>query len=769
MGTRSAEEHLLAVPGGDWRIWRPALLRTTGFPADGLAAFASPEAAAVVDAHLDGEASREAAERAFAEAAGDASRAISEVAANPLLREAIVWQNPRILRVADDLTPTAEPPRLNARRRKDEALLARYWQRYCAKVETIGFFGPVCWVEITDGPDVVNASVGPNLVRDRATHLEYWVLDAYARRLAENGEIRAWLPLRLPPHVSLDGNLLLHPTQPARTLTPQQAELLAHCDGRPAREVLAALADRVAGRAELERMLADLHDRELVSWGIGLPLDYTAESVLRQGILAIGDPELRQEALAGLDRLDRARAGVAKAAGDAEALLAALGELDDAVTSVTGSAPRQRHGEMYAGRTPCHEDTVRDLDLSFGTGLLSGFGPALTGMARLARWLTAALAEATLVGLRRLHADLAEDAGDREVPFGQLWYLSRGMFFGEDESPVAAVLTDFGRRWAALFGLDALPEGTRDLQLDSAGLDIDGLFPAEGPGWPGARVHSPDLQLCAEDLDALRRGEFFAVLGEMHVSWPTFDSGVTVRVHPDPEWLRAALREDLGPGRVLPLFPVTWPRVTARVARCLDNASDRQLGFVAAPGADPERLLPIAALTVTERQGELLVRGPGGFERPVVEVFAEMLMMRAVDAFRSGTARPHTPRITVDRLVVCRESWRTTVAATGLVEVTGYCEQYLAVRRWRRELGLPERVFVKLATEGKPLYVDFTSPLYVSAFCQALRAAARAGGEVALTVTEQLPGPEHAWLPDAEGRRYLSELRVQLRDPEVCR
>lgn len=759
-----ADAHLVEVPGGDWKVWRAALLRTTGFPADGLAAFTCSEAAAIVDAHLDGTVDQHEAEQAFAEAAAQGSRALSKIAADPLFREALVWQNARVLRVSDSIAAEPEPARLNRRRRRDEDLLARYWQRYCAKTETIGFFGPVSWTEIGSRPDVVTAEIGPRLVRARATHLEYWVLDAYTRHLAEDSETRSWLPVRLPPHLALDGTRLLHPTEPARTLTPQQAQLLAHCDGRPAREVLAELDGTLAARADLERMLADLHDRSLVSWGIDLPLNYTAQSTLYRGIQAIGDERIRHDALAGLDRLDRARARVAEAAGDADALLTALAELDDVVTAETGSAPRQRVGEMYAGRTPCYEDTIRDLDLSFGTGLLDGLGPALTRMAHLARWLTAELATAVHNGLKQLHADLAEDNGGQDVPFGQLWYLARGVLFGQDNGPVAGVLAEFSRRWAALFALDSQSE---DIRCDSASLDVEALFPASRPGWAGARLHSPDLQLCAENLDALRRGDFFAVLGELHVSWPTFDSGVTVRVHPDPEQLRTDLRTDLGAGRMLPLFPSTWPRVTARVNRCLENSDDRQFGFVDAPGADPERLVRIAALSVTDEDGELFVHGPG-FRRPVLDLFSELLMMRAVDAFRSATARPHTPRITVDRLVVCRESWRTTVGETGLSEVEGHRERYLAVRRWRRALRLPERVFAKFATEGKPLYVDFTSPVYVAGFCSALRAAARAGKDSALTLTELLPGPEHAWVPDAEGRTYLSELRVQLRDPEAA-
>jgi hypothetical protein len=47
-----------------------------------------------------------------------------------------------------------------------------------------------------------------------------------------------------------------------------------------------------------------------------------------------------------------------------------------------------------------------------------------------------------------------------------------------------------------------------------------------------------------------------------------------------------------------------------------------------------------------------------------------------------------------------------------------------------------------------------------------LASARMAAGEaVAVMFSELLPGPEQAWLTDAAGRRYFSELRLQVRDP----
>jgi hypothetical protein len=173
---------------------------------------------------------------------------------------------------------------------------------------------------------------------------------------------------------------------------------------------------------------------------------------------------------------------------------------------------------------------------------------------------------------------------------------------------------------------------------------------------------------------------------------------------------------------------------------------------------------------VSKVDGELVAGTADGRSWPLLELFGELVSMHAVEAFKLVATAPHTPRITIDRVVVCRETWRTTVGASRLAEVTDQRDRFLAARRWRLALGLPERVFVRIATETKPVYVDFTAPRYVSMFCSMVRAARAAGGDgVPLLVSEMLPEPDEAWLPDAAGRRYFSELRIQVRDPEPGR
>ncbi|MGV9779713.1 lantibiotic dehydratase, partial [Streptosporangium sp. NPDC003464] len=314
--------------------------------------------------------------------------------------------------------------------------------------------------------------------------------------------------------------------------------------------------------------------------------------------------------MAGLARLCAARDAVAAAAGDPAGLKEALAALDAEFTAVTGAAPRRRDGQMYAGRTLCYEDTTRDVDVTVGSSLLDDLAAPLAITLTTARWLTAALADAYGTALRELYDDLREDS-DAPVRLSDLMSLAQGLFWGTGRRPADDVAEEFTRRWGSLFGLE---DSDARLQLSAAELaePVARLFPAGRPGWSTARLHSPDLQICAPDVDAVNRGDYQAVLGELHAAWPTFDCDLFTVWHPEVDRLRDELTADLGPDRVRLLHPDTWPRHTGRVAPSLTGTTDRLLGFAAAPGADPERLLPATSVIVSDDDGTLIATAPDG-------------------------------------------------------------------------------------------------------------------------------------------------------------
>lgn len=762
-------DHAFSLAGEEWGIWRDALLRSAGFPAEGLTLFSSPGCARAADDYLRLDERRDEFDRAFADAIARNSAAIYQLAADPLFREAVIWQNMSALIALDRLHAAGPAPLRDAKHRARERMIARYWQRYCGKVDTVGFFGPICWVMLDPAEPSVTARPGAGLLRNRSVRFEYWPLAAFAGRLAGEPPVRASLAPGLSPQLTLAGRDVIDPVRPPLRLTSAEAGLVSRCDGRTpawriAEQAVAEPASGLHSAADVYLMLANLVTRGILRWDFDLPVSFDAERVLRERVRQIADDDARASAEARLDLLSAHRARVASSAGDPDKLAQALSGLAEVFTELAGEQATRRPGEMYAGRTLCVEDTARDLDVTFGRAVIDAISAPLALLLTMARWLCCELAEAYLAEFGRLHAEL----GPGDVPLGLLWFAAQHLFYGTGQRPADRVVAELARRWDRLFGLQAAAPGQRALDFSSAALGarLAECFPrGAASAWGAASIHSVDLHFGAPSAESFASGTFSVVLGEIHAAWTAACCEVTVAEHRDPAALRRATLSDFAAEPVYLLLPLDWPRRTARLAPGLETADDVQLAFTAAPGADPRRLVRISSLVVRRTATGLVASAADGRRWPLTEIFGRLLSELAVEAFKFAGARPHTPRITVDRLVLARESWRMSVADCPVTTASGERAQYLAARSWKAARGLPDHAFVKLATEVKPMFVDLTSPVYVSMFAAALRAALRDQGACAgLAVTEMLPGPDQAWIPDADGRRYLGELRLHARD-----
>lgn len=762
--------HRFPLGRTSWQVWRAALLRSTGFPVSELDRLTDPRCAAVADACLEGRADRHDFEVALDGALARCSDEVNRIAANPRLREAMTWQNPGAVVLLDSLLRSGPPLPRNKKRRYREHQLARLWQRYCAKTETIGFFGPGLWITVDEDAMDFSAVAGPSLVDRRQVFLEPWALAAYGARLAEDPAIRSWLPPAPMPHFVLDQGCVRRPGLPPVSLSEEEAGAMALCTGRrPAAQVVAELvADpslAVGDEAGGYRLLDGLVGRKLLKWDANLPVGPHTAAILAERIAAIGDDGVRRVACDGLDRLHRARDAVGAAAGDPEALAAALAGLDDEFTDVTGREPRRRQGQTYAGRGLCYEDTTRGLRVVVGRRLTDEIAPALAVALQAARWVTSEVARAYGRTLQEIFDRASE--GGAPVHLSDLWDPAIQAFWGQGRKPIDEVTEDLSDRWSRLLGTSAAPAARR-LTFDACGLAdrVRQLFPEEGPGWSLAHVHSPDVHVCAASADAINAGDYLVVLGEMHIAYSTLTDRWCTWSLAHPERNLELAIEDYGQPRLVPLLPVVWSRDAGRVVQIEDAATDVHLGFARAAWVETDRLVPIAAVAVHRAGAGLVGTLPDGRSLPIVEFFAAFLSMLAVNTLRDLSGAHHTPRVTVDRLVLFRETWRLRVDDLGeLTALGGEAEQYLAARRLVARLDLPNRCFVKISTEKKPVYVDFASPLYITSLCTMLRAARESrGGDVEVTITEMLPTPDQTWVSDAEGRRYFGEIRLHVTD-----
>jgi hypothetical protein len=764
-------EHRFPLGGTAWQVWRDAMLRSAGFPAHGLDRLADPELGAVADEHLAGAVDAAGFEAAYAAAVVRSSTEVNRIAALPLVREAITWQNPAAVTLLDSLRRSGPPERRNSKRRYREVQLTRYWQRYCGKSETIGFFGPGLWVTLDPDVDDVTVEPGPDVIARRKVFLEPWTLTVYGACLADDPQIRPWLPPAPMAHHLLEGTCLRRHGLPPVELSAEQAAALSASDGRrPAVDVAARLVADPALAVESEqdayRVLEELARRKLMKWDANLPIGPQTEPVLVERIAAIGDEALRRKAAAGLERLWRARDAVAAAAGDPERLAAALAALDAEFTATTGREARRRHGQTYAGRGLCYEDTSRDVHIVVGRRLLDDLAPAMGLMLQAARWVSAEVAGAYELALQELYLKAAQE---REgVVLADIWQPAMDLFYTEGPLPHHPVLDRLAEHWDELFAVSGAA-GASSLEFSSAELAerVFELFPAERPGWSIARVHSPDMLVCAPSVEAVNAGDYLAVMGEVHIAFSTLTDMWCNWSRPDPSRMLELTISDFGQPRMIPLLPMIWSRDAGRVVHNEDAPSDRYLGFARTAWVETDRLIPTAAVPVRLAGGRLWGTLPEGRDVPLIECFGMFLALLSVNSFRDVATTRHTPRITIDRMVVFRETWRLRLEDTAeLMAARADPDQYLAARRLMRELGLPRRCFVRISTERKPIYVDFTSPLYVASLRAMLRAAANEGRDgVSVTISEMLPTPDQSWVPDREGRTYFGEFRLQLTDP----
>ena len=152
------DDELVELRDG-WALWRDVAVRSAGFPISGLDVFGP----------------------------GDEAGRLRAVAADPRFREAVTWQNRDALHNAVDKVATGSPTSGSKQRQREE-LVASYWQRYCAKNDTIGFYGPLAWAWLADeGPGLDVRWNGPETC---TVHFEDWPFEALADALG--------VPLNVP-------------------------------------------------------------------------------------------------------------------------------------------------------------------------------------------------------------------------------------------------------------------------------------------------------------------------------------------------------------------------------------------------------------------------------------------------------------------------------------------------------------------------------------------------------------------------------------------
>lgn len=605
-------------------------------------------------------------------------------------------------------------------------LVIRYLQRFCVKVETGGFYGPINYGQFApDLPDPVRLDArGDGRAGQRRTLLSYWTAQQIASEWA--GDERLTGLLRLYRAARGDAG-----SGPA----PDRA-LLELATGEHTLESVAAQLDLPL--ASLHAAALDAQSRGWLRIGIRVPATAGDPLAALRGLIEDSALAVRSGLPGQLDRVGRLLSDFEQAdLVGRERLLADGSKL---IAGLTGAQPSRGAGSFYADRFWYTDEAIGNLgQVTFGqpfaAELASALAPALDILASDA----VAEREAQHEDVRQLLASAggvvgAEQLTDLPDP-------------GPADGPGAWAGVPPGKTSELKLTVDDV----RDLALIRDDLDEWPLFCA------------PDLMLVARDSAQLGDADWQVVLSEAHhICPPTQLPFVTF--DPEPARVRAEIWADC--------------QSLARAARPVLQGIDRQNKVRDyTPAGHSVLWLNWQASeprTDSVRIGDCrVVVGPDG--RPALQdsdggqlalfpeyedAYPDVRMLRAV-ALPGMDKRPvrlsasaMTPRITIGRMVYQRQRWDLTADDLPERQVpAGSFEEYLTVWRWKTAWKMPDQTFARIPGEEKPVFLDFCSPLSVDAFLRATAGCDRLG------LDEMLPGFDELWL-EVAGERYCCELRL---------
>jgi len=753
-----------------WRLWEDVVLRGAGFEAAGVLRLRDDSLTSAAD--IAARQAPDAAGRAsaiadyrghFDDATARLTHILTEIATSPRFQTALVWQNRGAWRSGLGPYLAHAPGKRNARQRAREDLICNYWQRYSVKNDSAGFFGPIGWAHIDERIPDIRVTPGSRLVAQQGLFFENWAVRALAKGLTDWNQMRGWARPQLKPYIQMKEGMAFPPSMPPIALTNTESALLSLCDGRRSANAVLEAAMRgniVRSSAEGLVLLDNLRNRRLLDWEVEIPVSVYPEVSLRGFIGSIEDLTLRRSCQQRLDVLEDCRRDVALVADCPERLDAALDVLDKRFQELAGVSPTRLAGRSYAGRTVMFQDCRRDIEVTLGAPFLRALEPIYL-ILESCRWLTARAGQMIEERLEDLYRRLLIESREEEVDLATLWFASMPLLYRDGPALMDALEREFQNRWAMVLRAPLMTRRVRYTMEELAPL-VSREFPALPAGWSGARYHSPDVLLAAANLEAVQRGDFFLVLGEAHVAINSLRHSCLVAQHPRPAALLSRVDKDFEGPRILPVLPTeSPPRLTGRLHPALSRPQDIHVElFHRSVDREKFRVVPSSALSVRRKDRGLVVT-VDGVDFRVLDVFSEALMGLVLNRMILLPDADHTPRVTVDRLVIARESWKLTGSDLDFGGIADEADRFLAARAMQRRLGMPAQVFVKAPFEDKPIYVDFDSPLFVNVLAKlARKARANSDDGADLKVTEMLPSISQAWLPDAEGRCYTSEFRL---------
>lgn len=648
----------------------------------------------------------------------------------------------------------------NDTRKKQKLRLGwSYAQRFCAKNDTSSFFGPLAWGRFDpQQAENMHVTYGDAWIKDRHTFFENWAVQRLVDQINQQCPALDCMPLQLNTGCYLQEQTLFMPIGKKQHLSPPTAQVLAYVnnpgDGTPTfRGLLNASADTPA--SALRDLLEHLVSKRIVrrGWRIS-PRERQPIEQMQRWLEDARLPEaFRQTWQLRLEKLENARRDYA--IGDLERRTECLDTLNQLLAEAGVDLSRET-GAMYVGRYPVYEDCSRNMTISLGGGLLAQINDDLGPLMRIHQWLIKAIAHQLNQAFIEVWEQRQNALAGTPVDFLDLLNSLAPLLPAIEARIVIDLEQRLDNAWAQQ--LEGFPDNL-DVHLRAADVErlisrLDAELGVTDFEVFGSDYHSPDFLLSSASVDAINRGDYAIIVGEVHPAVHTLSQPVAAPFGP----FNTQVNEEVEaifqrPRLVLADSPesyqrshIDWPLLPSYQQLVLPTGG----GCVAA-----HQQFAAGRAKVTYANGRLqVIDALGQFSEDLLCVYPTPLHRLGFALAGSAVAKHDQRRIWLGRALYKRASWLFSSDQLPQLKTSiDDLDHTLQWRSWAVAQGLPRYAFIKIDSEPKPLFLDFDNPLSLDGISNALLSASQ------VKFSEMRPCPEELWLAQARGR-FCCEIRT---------
>lgn len=648
----------------------------------------------------------------------------------------------------------------NDTRKKQKLRLGwSYAQRFCAKNDTSSFFGPLAWGRFDpQQAENMHVTYGDAWIKDRHTFFENWAVQRLVDQINQQCPALDCMPLQLNTGCYLQEQTLFMPIGKKQHLSPPTAQVLAYVnnpgDGTPTfRGLLNASADTPA--SALRDLLEHLVSKRIVrrGWRIS-PRERQPIEQMQRWLEDARLPEaFRQTWQLRLEKLENARRDYA--IGDLERRTECLDTLNQLLAEAGVDLSRET-GAMYVGRYPVYEDCSRNMTISLGGGLLAQINDDLGPLMRIHQWLIKAIAHQLNQAFIEVWEQRQNALAGTPVDFLDLLNSLAPLLPAIEARIVIDLEQRLDNAWAQQ--LEGFPDNL-DVHLRAADVErlisrLDAELGVTDFEVFGSDYHSPDFLLSSASVDAINRGDYAIIVGEVHPAVHTLSQPVAAPFGP----FNTQVNEEVEaifqrPRLVLADSPesyqrshIDWPLLPSYQQLVLPTGG----GCVAA-----HQQFAAGRAKVTYANGRLqVIDALGQFSEDLLCVYPTPLHRLGFALAGSAVAKHDQRRIWLGRALYKRASWLFSSDQLPQLKTSiDDLDHTLQWRSWAVAQGLPRYAFIKIDSEPKPLFLDFDNPLSLDGISNALQSASQ------VKFSEMRPCLEELWLAQARGR-FCCEIRT---------